>query len=399
MPRRLILLLLVVVSLQACKGRGDTAPLPVADTLAQLCDTIPRISVTFIMGRDNSAYNQYYTLAGLYYRLNPDERTEVVVDSLTALSQVLHWLTTHPAEDGQPYGVVNLVSHGNEFVDLQMTVIPDGPRTSAQSLRQALADTLLTPPDSTVIDRHTLVYLHGCAVGQNQPLLDQLAIAFGGRAVVKASRLFEYYAYLSPNHNPQSIRHYFARTWYAFYHPDSAYSEAALVRQLRRCYPADTTHWREGLRRRLQDNPSQLYHFSFTVPCLWDEVFPSLAQFPAVGSRQQQRRWVEENPQFRALLDSTHIPQRYFQTKFYRQALLLDNDSLAYNLRVRARAGVICLIQPLVAPDSAGQRYRPFTPSPNDTAIFAFAHLVPMSAAKSYVAFPGLAGSPIPPFL
>ena len=395
----LILLMIAVVSLQACKGRGDTTPLPVADTLAQPCDTIPRISVTFIMGRDNSAYNPYYSLANQYYRLNPDERTEVVVDSLTALSQVLDWLRLHPADNGLPYGLVNLVTHGNEFIDLQMTVTPDGQRTSVESLRQAMADSLLLPPDCTIVDRHTLIYLHGCAVGQNQPLLDQLAIAFGGRAVVKASRLFEYYAYLSPNHNPQSIRHYFARTWYAFYHPDSAYSEAALVRQLRRRYPADTTHWGEGLRRRLQDNPSQLYHFSFTVPCLWDEVFPSSAQFPAVGSRQQQRRWVEESPQFRALLDSTHIPQRYFQTKFYRQTLLLDDDSLAYGLRVRARAGVICLIQPIVAPDSAGQHYLPFTPSPTDTAIFAFAHPVPMPAANPYVAFLGLAGSPIPLFL
>ncbi len=71
----LILLMIAVVSLQACKGRGDTAPLPVADTLAQPCDTIPRISVTFIMGRDLSAYNPYYSLANQYYRLNPDERT------------------------------------------------------------------------------------------------------------------------------------------------------------------------------------------------------------------------------------------------------------------------------------------------------------------------------------
>lgn len=161
-----ILLMIAVVSLQACKGRGDTSPLPVADTLAQPCDTIPRISVTFIMGRDNSAYNPYYSLANQYYRLNPDERTEVVVDSLTALSQVLDWLRLHPADNGLPYGLVNLVTHGNEFIDLQMTVTPDGQRTSVESLRQAMADSLLLPPDITVIDCHTLIYLHGCAVGQ-----------------------------------------------------------------------------------------------------------------------------------------------------------------------------------------------------------------------------------------
>ena len=238
----LLLLMIAVVSLQACKGRGDTSPLPVADTLAHPCDTIPRISVTFIMGRDNSAYNPYYSLANQYYRLNPDERTEVVVDSLTALSQVLDWLRLHPADNGLPYGLVNIVSHGNEFVDLQMTVTPDGSRTSAESLCQAMADSLLLPLDSTIVDCHTLIYLHGCAVGQNQSLLDGLARAFGNSATVKASKHFEYYAYLSANRNPQSIRHYFARTWYAFYHPDSDYNEAALVQQLRRRYPADTTH-------------------------------------------------------------------------------------------------------------------------------------------------------------
>ena len=106
----LLLLMIAVVSLQACKGRGDTSPLPVADTLAHPCDTIPRISVTFIMGRDNSAYNPYYSLANQYYRLNPDERTEVVVDSLTALSQVLDWLRLHPADNGLPYGLVKSLS-------------------------------------------------------------------------------------------------------------------------------------------------------------------------------------------------------------------------------------------------------------------------------------------------
>ena len=392
-------MLIAVASLFACKGRGDAPALPVVDTVADTVVILPRTSVTFIMGRDLSAYNPYYSLANQYYRLNPDDRTEVVVDSLTSLSQVFGWLSDNPSPDGRPYGIVNIVSHGNEFVDLQMTVTPGGPRTSVQSLRQALADSLLSPPDCHVVDHFTRIYLHGCAVGQHQPLLDLLAEAFGGRAVVQASKLFEYYAYLSLNRNPQSIRHYFARTWYAFYHPDSSYNETALVRQLRNRYPSDTIHWREGLRRRLQDNPSQLYHYSFTVPCLWDEVFTSLAQFPAVNSLQQRRRWVADNAAFRALLDQTHIPLPYFQIKFYRQTLILDNDSLAYGLRVRARAGVICLIQPLTAPDSIGSPFAPFRPSFTDTAFFAFSRPRYLPLPPSLRTLKGLPGSPLPPFL
>ena len=392
-------MLIAVASLFACKGRGDAPALPVVDTVADIVVIPPRTSVTFIMGRDLSAYNPYYSLANQYYRLNPYDRTEFVVDSLTSLSQVFGWLSDNPSPDGRPYGIVNIVSHGNEFVDLQMTVTPGGPRTSVQSLRQALADSLLSPPDCHAVDHLTRIYLHGCAVGRNQPLLDLLAETFGGRAVVQASKLFEYYAYLSLNRNPQSIRHYFARTWYAFYHPDSAYNETALVRQLRNRYPSDTIHWREGLRRRLQDNPSQLYHYSFTVPCLWDEVFTSLAQFPAVNSLQQRRRWVADNAAFRALLDQTHIPLPYFQIKFYRQTLILDNDSLAYGLRVRARAGVICLIQPLTAPDSIGSPFAPFRPSFTDTAFFAFSRPRYLPLPPSLRTLKGLPGSPVPPFL
>ena len=397
--RRLIILLFVVASLFACKGREDAPALPVVDTVADTAVSRPRSSVTFIMGRDNSSHNPYYSLANQYYRLNPDERTAIVVDSLTSLSQVLQWLRLHPADNGLPYGLVNLVSHGNEFIDLQMTVTPNGLRTSAESLCQAMADSLLLPPDSTIVDGNTLIFLHGCAVGQNQSLLDALAQAFGNRATVQASKLFEYYAYLSSNHNPQSIRHYFARTWYAFYHPDSNYNEASLLQQLRHSYPADTTHWREGLRRPLQDNPSQLYHYSFIVPCLWDEVYASPADMPLVNTRTRRCQWVADKADFRSLLARTQIPQDYFQVKFYRRTYILSDDSLAFGLHVKARAGVICLIQPLVVEDTAGNPYTPFTPLINDTAVFAFsqnAHILLPSSLQYHL---GLPGSPVPPFL
>ena len=363
----------MAVSLCACKGRGDTV-VPVADTVAQEADTLPRSSVTFILGKDNSPYNQYYTIANHYYRMNPADRTETVVDNLTALSQVLDYLQSHPTDDGRPYGLINLVSHGNEFIDLQATVTPKGERISPQSLQEALTDRLLTVPDSTLVDERTTIFLHGCAVGQNQALLDGLATAFGGHATVKASKLFEYYAYLSRNQNPSSIRHYYARTWYAFYHPDSLFNEASLVRQLRQRYPHDTTHWHEGLRRRFQENPSQLYHYSFIVPCTWDELYGGLSDLPNVNSRRRREQWVADNDGFRDLLALTNIPRENFQIKFYRQTYRGNGDTLLYGLRVKARAGVVCLIQPLTVTDSTGLPYAPYRPDDSDTVIFAFSN-------------------------
>lgn len=372
----LLLGLATAMSLFSCKGRGDidvVATDSVANTIE--VDTVPRRSVTFILGHDNSVYNRYYEMAGHYYRINADDRTDVVVDNLTSLSQVMDWLRAHPdTVNHRPYGLINLVSHGNEFVDLQMSVTPRGPRTSPETLRQALGQRLVVSPDSTLVDSLTVVFLHGCAVGQNQALLDMLAEAFGGRVTVMASKLFEYYAYLSRNRNPQSLRHYYARTWYAFHHPDSAVDNSQLVQQLKRRYPADKVRWEEGLRRRFQDNPAQIYHFSFIVPCTYEYFYASGESMPSFNSRRKRQQWVEQNEEFRQLLAKSHVPESYFQIRFYRQVGMNDDGQSLQGLKVKARAGVICLIQPLVYTDSTGCAYAPQRPVHSDTAIFAFSH-------------------------
>ena len=393
------LFLAVLFLFAACTGSGTQVPLPieapVKSTPPPPSTTRRSPSVTFIMGSDDWTYNQYYTMANYYYRLDSADRTDVVVDGLTSLSQVFDWLRSHPVTHTVtppppidpslpqplshlsplhvplPYRLVNIVSHGNEFIDLQATVTPNGPRISAASLHEAA----LIPPGSSVVDSNTLVYLHGCAVGQNQLLLDALAEAFGGGATVKASKLFEYYAYLSPNHNPQSISHYYARTWYAYYHPDSTIDERSLVRQLSKRYPADTVDWRAGLRRRFQNYPSELYHYSFVVPVRYTEYYDSPEDKPSVSSPKKRQQWIDNHPDFQSLLDSTHIPRQYFQVKFYRMTAVTDDDHIVTGLQARARAGVICLIQPLTASDlSEGESSHntPFVPLPDDTAIFAF---------------------------
>lgn len=360
----------------------------------------PRHTITFILGSDHSMRNPYYRLAAQYYRANRDEGTDEVIEGLTSIAEVLEYLQLHaddtlptlPEERGiggesyqqaepfgpfhyrplhfkGPYGLISLVSHGNEFTDLQATVLPNGERVSAATLHEALATGRILPASPRVADSATTVCLHGCAVGQNQGLMNALAEVFGIR--VRASRLFEYYAYLSPTRDPQSLRHYYARVWYAFYHPDSIHSEEALVQQLKQRYPHDTTDWHAGLRRTVPTSPADLYHYTFVVPCVWDEVLDDEQQMPPVNSRAQRQQWVAANADFRALLDSTRVPQQYFQIKFYRSRYRLSDGSRAPGLRVKARAGVVCLIQPILASDSIAGPLAPWHPSPNDTALFA----------------------------
>lgn len=341
-------------------------------------DTLPRSAITFIMGRDENLHNPYYSLASDYYRLNEAEKTEVVIDSFTTISGVLYYLANHRPANGRPWGLINLVSHGNEFNDLSCTVTSDGQRVSATSLEQALERHFLTPLDSTIIDERTLVHLHGCAVGKNTTLLSFLGRAFGVKPpTVKASKLFEYYSNTSPSRNPMLTKHYYARVWYAFFRPDMPASISDLAEDLKERYPNEKVDWEAALIRTHPDDPSEEYHTQFFVPVSAEEFFKTQEEFPDVRARSRQEQWIEAKPEFQQLMARTTIPRQYFETKFFRNVYTPDSlhpyTATTYSLRVKSRAGVICIIKPLLDTTVADQRsFPPYIPSPNDTTLFGF---------------------------
>lgn len=384
--KRNLIYLLIAVSLFGCKKKGETAiklppgpvqeELPQEELLAEGPDTIPRSSITFILGTDNSEFNQYYTLANHYYRLNADDKTDVVIDRFTSIKEVSDYLRENPGKNDRPYGLVNLVSHGNEFIDLRALVYPKGPRASTENLYQAVRDSILLPLDSTVLDSRSLIYLHGCAVGNNPGLLTALAVAFGSEQTgvrVKASKMFEYYAYLSKNKNPQSIRHYFAKTWYCFYHPDSIPGNAEFVRRFEEYYPGDSLiDWRGGVERRFQSNPGQIYHFSFVVPLTWETYYKEEAEVPLVNTRKRKQEWLDANTDFRAAIEATKVPIDYFQFRYYKPKYQ-KGDHTVYSLRVQAKGGVMCLIQPVLSEvDSLKRYFVPYLPEDEDPVFFEF---------------------------
>lgn len=379
---KIVVLIGCVVFLFSCTKKRETTPLfPEGIGVLKLVepiDTVRRTSITFILGKDHSRYNQYYTLANHYYRLHPEDKTDFVIDTYHSIQEVYNYLRTHPAANDRPYGLINLVSHGNEFLDLSALVYPYGPRTSAKTLRKALQDSIFTPLDNTVLDDQSLIFLHGCAVGNNLELLNSLALTFGAEqngVRVKASRLFEYYAYLSKNQNPQSIRHYYARTWYAFYHPDASPNNLMYAAQLEDRYPADTINWLEGLHRRFQSNPGEIYHYSFIVPAVWEDIYEEGAPVPSVNTARKQQQWVENNPSFPEMLNKTGIPHDYFQIRFYKHTYKQNSKEL-HGLRIKARAGVMCLVQPVLAEtDSLRSHFTPFLPDDNDTTYFQFSEI------------------------
>jgi hypothetical protein len=373
---------MIAVSLFSCKRKGGadvTVPVP-RDTVPQeevfLPDTLPRTSITFVLGKDNSDFNQYYTLANYYYRLNPQDKTEIVIDSMTSMLEVYNYLKDNRPKNDRPYGLINLVSHGNQFVDLKARVYPDGSRASTATLDKAIQDSLFLPLSTDIIDSLSVIYLHGCAIGNNKKLINKLGETFGREhngVKVKASKYFEYYAYLAKNKNPSSIRHYFAKTWYGFYNPDHKPDDQGFADRLAAAYPDEDVNWMEGVQRCFQGNPSELYHFSFLVPLKWEEVFTDEAEVPLVNTKKRRSDWLENNREFSQLIAETGVPLEYFQMRYYKPKYKRDGKDL-YGLRVTARSGVLSLIQPLLSDDEEERtRFVPYQPDEEDTVFFEFA--------------------------
>ncbi|MBQ9474286.1 MAG: hypothetical protein IJU81_07755 [Bacteroidales bacterium] len=364
---------LLSLLLLGCGGKGsqqqaDTAmveePVPT--------DTVQRCSITFIMGEDRSAANPYYSLAGFYYRLSAKDRTDRVVDNLASLSEVIKYLNANPAPDSCPYGVVNLVCHGNGFVDLEPTVTRNGKRISVASLQEAMKRHRLPMPDSAVVDSLTIIHLHGCGIGNNRPLLKAMRQAFGDRPRVVASKLFECYIHGSANHNPQNIIHYYAYAWYAFQNPDSTPSTAQLAKQFKKRYPHEHVDWQSALSRSTPSSLNEPYHFSYIVPCRYEEIYGTPQELPPLNSRKQRLQWEADNADFQQLLASTGIERQYYRVRFYRQTYA-SGDSLLWGIKVKAHAGVVCVLKPLVTTDSTTNAPLPLHPPLGDTAVFSVA--------------------------
>lgn len=370
-----IAILLFLTFLISCLNKDKPKDAKPTNTQEYISTDVDRTSITFILGADENARNPYYELANFYYRLNDSDKTEVVIDTLFTILEVQEYLKNNPPQNGKPWGLINLVSHGNEFVDLSVKVYPHGPRTSTESLKIALNDSIIHPLSSRFVDSNTVLFLHGCAVGQNQDLLNELSKAFSGpnNAIrVKASKLFEYYAYLSKNQNPNSVRRYFAKVWYGFYHLDSIFDEQKLIKQFVKQSPKETINWKSAIKKQYQQNPSEVYHITFIVPLLWEEFYDFEKDLPTINSRQKQLAWINKHPDFLISLNKTKIPLEYYQFKFFKMKYRDDNGDF-YSLKVKAKAGVFCLIQPQLShSDTLNLPFEPLNPKSNDSLFFGF---------------------------
>lgn len=310
-----------------------------------------RESITFILGDDREPDNPYYTEAKKYYLHNEDGKTEYVITHCRSLLEVRNYLETHPPVNALPWGLVNLVSHGNQWLGLSVKVTPESKRTTTQELNEAIVNKSLTELPDSILDQQSILYIHGCGVGNNPQLIHAIAKAFGGSTTfpkVKASKHFEYYSSRKNNVAMLESQRYFAETWYTIYKRGYKPDNKILCSKLNTKYPNCDINWHDALSRERPRWTGDIYYYTFEVPVKWVIKYSEHDTLPDLTNQHQQIEWILAQSEIMTTLKEIEIPVEDFNWWFREVQLKNEDGSRSPAIWLKGYSTILCIIKPIV---------------------------------------------------
>lgn len=336
---------------------------------------VAREDITFILGEDHNFKNPYYREATDYYRLNSDSRTEYLITECRSLLEVRNWLINHPPHNKLPWGLINLVSHGSQWLGINIPVIPGSEIVNTDRLNKFVSDSIFKPLPDSLIDHETEIFIHGCGIGNNRALLKAVSKAFGGnenRPVVRASKVFEYYTSTKNNGRPITCQHFLAKVWFLFFKSGQQPEDPVIISDLKKTYPDEKTDWADALKREYPRWPGDLYHYTFTIPLTCILKYTKKDSLPDLSSEEKKLKWVGRQPEIRDFIKMVNIPANRFNWLITKISYLDEKKVRQPAIWVKANCSVFCLLKPLIIDSTLNNNVvMPFVPDSDDSIYYS----------------------------
>ena len=316
----------------------------------QFADTTAlRENITFILGKDDEPGNNYFSAATNYYYQHPTDKTERVISTCNSLLDVRNYLVDYPPLNGNPWGIINLVAHGNEWSGLSIPTLPGGKRTTVTSLSYAIETNQFKPLPILLADAHTTFQIHGCAVGRNEELLKAIRIAFAGQRKLKVDASPYFIKYNTGNYFKRkgNFSRQLFEGYYAFYPNSYRPSDEKLIHQLKGRYPKENIDWGKALKKNIPINNTEIYHHTFNIPIVWIVAYPEEKSLPDLEKWKAQKTWLSLQKELINLLKEYKIPQEHFQWTFLKVTHTLDNGKKVPAIRAIGLCTVLTVLRPL----------------------------------------------------
>lgn len=308
-----------------------------------------RKSITFIMGEDEKAKNQYYAEATNFYRYNEIEKTDIVLDTCRSLWSIINYMEKHPPTNGLPWGKVNVVVHSNEWTGLSMPIFPNGERINIALLSTLKEAKLFT--DLQVVDNQTHIRFQSCGLGRNKLLVNALQDLFINEKCVDltpkvtASPYFVFYESKKYKGIPVETKKSTANVWYAFYKTGYREGDIKLSRQLTKRYPAANINWRQALKHTNASGDNALFHYKFTIPIEWMVTYETEAERPHLGTKVAQKDWLSNQQELLEAVEEYAIEIDKFKWTFKETRYTFEDGITEPAILAKGLCTVVCILQ------------------------------------------------------
>ena len=335
----------------------DTKSIADAQIYNPAAITPTRESITFILGEDKEDDNPYYKEAIKYYLYNEVDKTDYVVTDCRSLSELLNYLKNNLPANRLPWGIINLVSHGNQWTGLSVAVAPKSGRATPERIREYTENGTLKELADNIIDEQTIIYIHGCGTGNNHQLIENIAVAMGGKGavpVVKASRLFEFYASMSDQGMVTATQRYNAKAWFQFYRMGYLPGKEIIEKDFRSKYPQSKIDWNYALSKTQPAYIGDTYHYTFEVPLKWIIRSHESDSLSDLSDSESCLVWIKKQKEITESLSKLEIPVEKFNWWLRKVYVKNSDGTKSKALWIKGYCTLVCVLQPLVDESSDG---------------------------------------------
>lgn len=304
-----------------------------------LCDSIERKSITFILGEDANVKDQYYELAKRYHLINSIEKTDYFIDTCRSLLAVRNQLESLASENHIKWGDINLIVHSNQWTGMSVPILPSGTRTNVDDLIASIVNGSFAPVSDYYLDRHSEMKIKACGLGQNKALIEALQLAFGGmdeeRPIIHSSKNFIQYF----ENDFGEIVSKELEPFYAFY--KTAYRPANLhiENQFMQRYPNEPIEWLDVLERH-ENRGIGLFTKRFNVPIEWEVMLSKDEKVSDFELEKDKLAFVNRQEDLMKILNEFNIPIEKFRWTLTSE---LHNDSVV--VKIKGKSTVVCILR------------------------------------------------------
>ena len=272
-----------------------------------------RQEITFILGDDFNTKNPFYFNTELFYRFNEKGKTDLVITHCRSLSEVQDYLINNSPKNNQAWGLINLVSHGNQYTGLSVKVSPKGKRANTKRVREGIDNKTLSGLPENIIDQKTHIKLHGCGIGNNSEFLEIMKSAFSNNLSspkLTASNHFEYY--VSNGNNTQEINMFLAKYWIVNFKKGYQPNDRILARKFANKYPDANINWKQALQSQSGSKTGDVFNYTFTIPVKWVFRYDCKDSVPQLDTKSSRLNWAKQNQKIIEDLKKLDIPPEKF---------------------------------------------------------------------------------------